>query len=417
MTFFNNAIPPGRGDPADDLVDRDERFKDLQTPSNPQRPLRYPATRCRNAFRQPECAEIARPSRAGSRKCDLPVMVLPVMVSTRIQEPRIKRFEEHPMHIMRRRGWELPEHLATPEHLFFDRRAFVLAAGATAAAFSPAAAMAQRVVDLPDPTKDLYPAKRNEKFTLDRPITDEAINTTYNNFYEFGSSKSIARAAQALRLRPWTVKIDGMVDKPQEVGVDDLVRKMPLEERLYRHRCVEAWGMAIPWTGFPLSKLVEFAKPTSSAKYVRMETFLDPAMASGQKASWYPWPYIEGVTMAEAVNDLAFVVTGAYGKPVAKSQGAPLRLALPWKYGFKSIKSITRVTFTDQRPKTFWEALQASEYGFWANINPQVSHPRWSQATEQVIGTSERRPTLLFNGYGEYVADLYRDLKGERLWA
>jgi methionine sulfoxide reductase catalytic subunit len=320
------------------------------------------------------------------------------------------------MHILRRRGWELPEHTATPENLFFDRRAFLLAAGATAAALSPLAATAQRIADLPDPTADLYPAKRNEKFTLDRAVTDEAINTNYNNFYEFGSSKEIARAAQALRLRPWTVKIDGMVDKPQEIGIDDLVRKMSLEERLYRHRCVEAWGMAIPWTGFPLSRLVELAAPTASAKYVRMETFLDKDMAPGQRVRWYPWPYVEGVTMAEAMNDLAFVVTGAYGKPVAKSQGAPLRLALPWKYGFKSIKSIARVTFTDQRPKTFWEGLQSSEYGFWANVNPKVAHPRWSQATEQVIGTSERRPTLLFNGYGEYVADLYKDLQSERLW-
>jgi sulfoxide reductase catalytic subunit YedY len=321
------------------------------------------------------------------------------------------------MHIMHRRGWELPEHMATPEHLFFDRRAFLRAAGAAAAALSPATAVAQRVADLPDPTADLYPAKRNETYTIDRAVTDERINTNYNNFYEFGTSKDIMRAAQALRLRPWTITIDGMVDKPQELGIDDLIRKMPLEDRLYRHRCVEAWGMAIPWTGFPLSKLVKLAAPTSSAKYVRMETFLDKDMASGQRTRFYPWPYVEGVTMAEAANDLAFVVTGAYGKPVSKSQGAPLRLALPWKYGFKSIKSIKRVTFTDQRPKTFWEALQASEYGFWANVNPQVSHPRWSQATEQVIGTSERRPTLMFNGYGEYVADLYKDLKSERLWA
>jgi len=329
------------------------------------------------------------------------------------------------MHIMRRRGWELPEHEATPEHLFFDRRAFLQATGAAAIALSPAAAaialspaaaMAQRVTDVPDPTQDLYPAKRNETYKLDRAVTAEAINTTYNNFYEFGSSKSISGAAQALRTRPWTVKIDGMVEKPQDVAIDDLIRAMPLEERLYRHRCVEAWGMAIPWTGFPLAKLVAFAKPTSSAKYVRMETFLDRGMANGQRASWYPWPYVEGVTMAEAMNDLAFVVTGAYGKPVAKSQGAPLRLALPWKYGFKSVKSIVRVSFTDQRPKTFWEALQASEYGFWANVNPEVAHPRWSQASEQVIGTNDRRPTLLFNGYGEYVADLYKDLKGERLW-
>src|SRR5499433_4227082 len=268
------------------------------------------------------------------------------------------------MHIMRRRGWELPEHLATPEHLFFDRRAFLLAAGATAAALSPAAAMAQRIADLPDPTKDLYPAKRNEKFTLDRPVTDEAINTTYNNFYEFGSSKSIMRAAQALRLRPWTIKIDGMVEKAQEIGIDDLIRKMPLEERLYRHRCVEAWSMAIPWTGFPLASLVALARPLASATFVRMETFLDPTVASGQRQTWYPWPYVEGLTMAEATNELAFLVTGTYGKPVAKSMGAPLRLAVPWKYGFKSIKSITRFSFTDQRPKSFWEVLQGAEYGF-----------------------------------------------------
>jgi len=321
------------------------------------------------------------------------------------------------MHIVHRRGWELPEHEASPEHLFFNRRSLLRTAGAAAMAIAPMAAMAQRLTDLPDPTSDLYPAKRNEKFKLDRPVTDENINVNYNNFYEFGSSKTIMRAAQALKLRPWTVKIDGMVEKPMEVGIDDLIRKMPIEERLYRHRCVEGWGMAIPWTGFPLAKLVEFCKPTSSAKYVRMETFLNPVMAGGQRASWYPWPYVEGVTKAEAMNDLAFMVTGAYGKPVSKSQGAPLRLALPWKYGFKSVKSIVRVNFTDQRPKTFWEALQASEYGWWANVNPQVSHPRWSQATEQVIGTNERRPTLLFNGYGEYVADIYKDLKGERLWA
>ncbi len=321
------------------------------------------------------------------------------------------------MHVMHRRGWEIPEHQATPEHLFFDRRGFLKSTAAAAIALSPVAAAAQRATEVPDPTADLYPAKRNEAFTLDRPVTEEAININYNNFYEFGSSKSILRAAQALKLRPWTIKIDGMVDKPKDVAIDDLIRKIPLEERLYRHRCVETWSMAIPWSGFPLSKLVAFANPTSSAKYVRMETFLDPAMASGQRASWYPWPYVEGVTMAEAANDLAFVVTGAYGKPVSKSQGAPLRLALPWKYGFKSIKSITRITFTDQRPKTFWEALQSAEYGFWANVNPEVSHPRWSQASEQVIGTNERRPTLLFNGYGEFVADIYKDIKGERLWA
>ena len=319
------------------------------------------------------------------------------------------------MNVIRRRGWELPERAATPEHLFFNRRAFLAATGATLVA--PGLASAEGAADTSDPSAHLYPAKRNEKYVLDRAITDEAINTTYNNFYEFGSSKTISRAAQALKLRPWTVKIDGMVTKPFEIGLDDLLAKIPLEERLYRHRCVEAWSMAIPWSGFPLAKLVELAQPLGSAKYLRMETFLDRAMAPGQRAVWYPWPYVEGLTIAEATNELAFLVTGAYGKPVSKSQGAPLRLAVPWKYGFKSIKSIVRFNFTDQRPNTFWEALQASEYGFWANVNPQVPHPRWSQATEELIGTGERRPTLLFNGYADYVANLYQGLEGERLWA
>src|SRR6266446_3027887 len=289
------------------------------------------------------------------------------------------------MHVIRRRGWEIPECLATPEHLFLNRRALLAGSSAAALSLAPKIALAQRISDLPDPTKDLYPVDRNEKYALDRPVTDE--------------------------------KIDGMVETPQEIGIDDFIRKMPLEERLYRHRCVEAWSMAIPWSGFPFAKLVELAKPLSAAKYVRMETFLDSSVAPGQKQSWYPWPYVEGLTIAEATNELAFLVTGAYGNPVSKVQGAPLRLAVPWKYGFKSIKSIVRFTFTDQRPKSYWEALQASEYGFWANVNPQVPHPRWSQATEELIGLNERRPTLIFNGYGEYVADLYRGLEHERLWA
>jgi sulfoxide reductase catalytic subunit YedY len=323
------------------------------------------------------------------------------------------------MPVIRRRGWEMPEHLATAEHLFFDRRAFMTAAaGVAAGALMPGLAGAQRVTDLPDPTADLYPAKRNEKFMLDRPITDEKINGNYNNFYEFGSEKNIARAAQALKTRPWTVKIDGMVEKAFEIGIDDLVRKIPIEERLYRHRCVERWSMAIPWSGFPFAKLLALAKPLSAAKYVRMETFLDKTVALGQRQTPFaPWPYVEGVTIAEAANDLAFLATGAYGKPIAKQHGAPIRLALPWKYGFKSIKSIVRFNFTDQRPKSYWEDLQASEYGFWANVNPAVAHPRWSQATEELIGTGERRPTLLFNGYGDYVAGLYKGLEGERLWA
>jgi len=321
------------------------------------------------------------------------------------------------MHLIHRRGWEIPEHAATPERIFLDRRTFLAGSGAATLLLSPQMALAQRIADLPDPTAKLYPVKRNEKYKLDRTVTAEKLNLAYNNFYEFGSSKSIANAAQALKLRPWTVKIDGMVEKPQEIGIDDLIAKMPLEERLYRHRCVEAWSMAIPWSGFPFAKLVELAKPLSSAKYVRMETFLDKSVASGQRQTWYPWPYVEGLTMAEATNELAFLVTGAYGKPVSNQQGAPLRLAVPWKYGFKSIKSIVRFSFTDKRPKSFWEELQASEYGFWANVNPQVPHPRWSQASEKILGTDERKPTLLFNGYGEYVAGIYKGLEKERLWA
>jgi sulfoxide reductase catalytic subunit YedY len=320
------------------------------------------------------------------------------------------------MHVIRRRGWEIPEREATPEHIFLNRRAFLAGTGAAALALSPELAMAQRVTDLPDPSASLYPAKRNDKYVLDRPVTDEKINTNYNNFYEFGSTKQIARAAQALKLRPWQIKLDGMVEKEQVLDIDDLLKKVQLEERLYRMRCVEAWSMAVPWTGFPMAKLVEIAKPLSSAKYVRMETFNDPSTAPGQRQRWHPWPYTEGLTMAEATNALTMMVTGAYGKPV-KQMGAPIRLAAPWKYGFKSVKSIVKFTFTDQRPKSFWEALQASEYGFWANVNPQVAHPRWSQATEEVIGTNERKPTLLFNGYGEFVADMYKGLEKERLWA
>jgi len=325
------------------------------------------------------------------------------------------------MHVIRRRGWEIPESCATPEHVFLNRRAFLGgAAGLSAAAIglAPASALAQRVADIPDPSIDLYPAKRNEKYTLDRPITDEKINGNYNNFYEFGSSKNVTRAAQALKIRPWTIKLDGMVEKAMEIGIDDLVRKFGVEERLYRHRCVEAWSMAVPWSGFPMAKLVELAKPLSSAKYVRMETFLDKSIAPGQRQTWYPWPYVEGLTIAEAMNELSFLVTGAYGKPVAKVHGAPIRLAVPWKYGFKHIKSVVRFSFTDKRPKSYWEDLQASEYGFWANVNPEVAHPRWSQASEELIGTGgERRPTLLYNGYGDYVADLYKGLESERLWA
>ena len=318
------------------------------------------------------------------------------------------------MPVRRRKGWELPDGAATPEAAFLDRRSLLATMG-LGSMLAPALAAAAAAEE--DPSAGLYPAKRNPRYTLDRPLTPAKYAEHYNNFYEFGMVKGIADAAQALKLRPWTVKIDGMVEKPLTVDIDDLLRKMPLEERLYRHRCVEAWSMAVPWSGFPMAAFVAFAKPLGAAKFVRMETFLDPDVAAGQKQFWYPWPYVEGVTIAEAHNELAFMVTGMYGKPVPKQDGAPLRLALPWKYGFKSVKSIVHVSFTDKRPVSYWEALAADEYGFWANVNPAVPHPRWSQESERVLGSDERVPTLIFNGYGEFVAHLYDGLEKERLYA
>ena len=318
------------------------------------------------------------------------------------------------MLIKRRAGWEMPESQATPEAVFLDRRQWLAgSAGMIAGAALPQAASAQGA----DPTLDLYPAKRNGAYTLDRPVTDEELAANYNNFYEFGTSKEVAAASKRLVTRPWTITIDGLVEKPFEIGFDDLIRKVTLEERLYRFRCVEAWSMAVPWTGFPLKQLVELAKPLSGAKYVQMQTFLNPKMAPGQSQRWYPWPYTEGLTIAEATHDMTLMVTGIYGKPIPKQMGAPVRLVTPWKYGFKSVKSIVRFTFTDQRPKSFWEEIQGSEYGFWANVNPKVPHPRWSQASEELIGTGNRVPTQLFNGYGEFVAQLYADKQNERLWA
>lgn len=322
------------------------------------------------------------------------------------------------MLIKRKRGWEMPERDATPEALFLDRRSLLkgAAAGGILASAGLLGAGRAQAAGEPDPSASLYPAKANAAYALDRPVTAEKLATGYNNFYEFGTDKDIVDRSQALKIRPWTIKLDGLVEKEQTFAIDDLFKKVQFEERLYRHRCVEAWSMAVPWTGFPLKALVDLAKPTSGAKYLRMETFQDPSMAPGQKQFWYPWPYVEGLTMAEATNDLSFMVTGVYGKPLPTQNGAPLRLATPWKYGFKSVKSIVRFSFVADRPKTMWQTLAADEYGFWANVNPDVPHPRWSQASERFLGQSGRRPTLLFNGYAEQVADLYKDVKGEQLY-
>ena len=329
------------------------------------------------------------------------------------------------MLLKRRFNWEISEREVTPESVFVDRRRLMralaagpvlLAGGALAGCLQETRAASYDGSDgPPDPTADIYPVERNPAYTVTRAITDPKDALTYNNFYEFASHKTIWQQAQKLATRPWTVTFDGLVEKEMTVDIDDLIRSMPLEERVYRHRCVEAWSMVVPWTGFPMTRLVERAKPLSAARFVKMETFLDPDIAPGQRQHWYPWPYVEGLTLAEATNELAFMVTGVYGKPVPRQMGAPLRLAVPWKYGFKSIKSIVRFTFSDERPVSFWEEIQGREYGFWANVNPDVPHPRWSQATERTLGGG-RVPTRLYNGYAEQVAHLYAGMEGERLF-
>lgn len=309
--------------------------------------------------------------------------------------------------------WAIRENKVTPEGIFMNRRQWLAGAGALMGSTIAGSAFAAA----PKTEWTPKPALNPKYADPGRDITVESVNTTYNNFYEFGSHKEISEAAEALKSDPWTISVDGLVEKPFEIGIDDLIAKMPIEERIYRHRCVEAWSMVVPWIGFTLAEFVKFAKPLSGAKYVQFQTFLDPDTARGQRQHWYPWPYTEGVTMAEATNDLPLMVVGAYGKVLHKPFGAPLRLHLPWKFGFKSIKSINKITFTDTQPLSFWEQLQNREYGFWANVNPEVPHPRWSQASERVLGTNERIPTQLFNGYGNEVASLYADMKiGERLW-
>ncbi|WP_149535316.1 protein-methionine-sulfoxide reductase catalytic subunit MsrP [Siccirubricoccus phaeus] len=313
------------------------------------------------------------------------------------------------MFIRKRRGWEIPESRVTPEHLVFGRRAALggLALGGAMALANPA----------PAAEEAFNPGLRNMRYRPGRDVTAERNATTYNNYYEFGTDKGIYRAAERLPLRPWTVQVDGLVDRPREYAIDDLLQAMPIEERVYRLRCVEAWSMVVPWSGFPLKALLDAVGPQSGAKYVRFETAALRGVMPGLRQSWYPWPYVEGCTLEEAANDLSFMVVGAYGKKLLPQNGAPLRVHQPWKYGFKAGKSLVRITLTAERPKSFWEAIQPQEYGFWANINPEVSHPRWSQASERVLGTGERVPTQLFNGYGEFVADLYAGLQQERLWA
>jgi sulfoxide reductase catalytic subunit YedY len=306
---------------------------------------------------------------------------------------------------------------ATPGTFLGQRRRFLISAGllgfGMAAGIPYGCGPAGEAVIIgtqeSPPGPDLYPARRNPVFVLDRPVTDEAHAASYNNFYEFSAFKGrVYKNAARLRTSPWQVEIGGKVEKPRVFEIDDLVRAMPLEERLYRLRCVEAWSMAVPWTGFPLSALIKAVQPLSSAKYVRFVAFFNPHEAPNQSSAYGPWPYTEGLTMAEAMNDLTLLVTGIYGHPLPKQHGAPLRLVVPWKYGFKSIKSIVKIEFAAEQPRTFWNSSRPDEYGFSANVDPRAPHPRWSQATERLIGTGERRSTMLYNGYGEWVAGLYR---------
>ncbi|MEY3905794.1 MAG: protein-methionine-sulfoxide reductase catalytic subunit MsrP, partial [Pseudomonadota bacterium] len=287
----------------------------------------------------------------------------------------------------------------TPEALYWDRRA-VLAAMAAAGAMPALAAAA--------PVRPLA-ARRTR--TLNEDITPFDTATNYNNFYEFGLDKEDpARNAGRLKTRPWTVRIDGACAKPQTLDIDRLIRLFPLEERVYRMRCVEGWSMVIPWVGFPLAALLKLVEPTAKARYVAFETLFSPAQMPGQRSSVLQWPYTEGLRLDEAMHPLTMLSVGIYGRTLPNQNGAPLRLVVPWKYGFKSIKSITRIRLVSRPPATSWNLSAPQEYGFYANVNPAVDHPRWSQARERRIGDWLPRKTLPFNGYATEVAGLYRGM-------
>lgn len=333
------------------------------------------------------------------------------------------------MLIRKPKGWEIPESQAAPEEIFQNRprpsqvgegrRRFLQTLGVAGLAGAATAcgldSFLYRVsADDNFPSYPPLPAPRNGKYTVDRPIPKDELVSFYNNFYEFTTDKDrVWKVAQDFPSRPWEIEITGEVEKKRKIDVDDLMKKFTLEERVYRHRCVEAWSVIVPWVGFPLAEFVKWARPTSKARYLRMVSFYKPDKALGQREQdWYPWPYFEGLTMAEATNELSLLVVGSYGHILPNQNGAPLRLHTPWKYGYKSIKSIVKFEFTRKRPPTFWNHLAPKEYGFTSNVNPAVPHPRWSQETERDIATGNRIPTLPYNGYAEFVAHLYEEKKG-----
>ncbi len=304
-----------------------------------------------------------------------------------------------------RRAPDIKSSEMTDYQIYLNRRSFLAGAAALALAPSRPAASAP-------PTGQPLPAKRNERFAVEDPPTKFESVTTYNNFYEFGVNKDDpARLAHTLKPRPWTVQVDGLIARPKTYDVDELIRLFPLEERVYRLRCVEGWSMVIPWIGFPLASLIKRVEPTSKARFVEFTTLLDPEQFPAQRRGLFgfslDWPYVEGLRLDEALHPLTLLTFGMYGQVLPNQDGAPARLVVPWKYGFKSAKSIVRIRFVSEQPKTAWEKAAPREYGFYSNVNPTVDHPRWSQATERRIGEFRRRKTLMFNGYADQVASLY----------
>lgn len=304
----------------------------------------------------------------------------------------------------------LPSEITAPE-LYAERRRFLrLGAGGALAV----AALSAGLLPMPARAGAKLSGVTKSAYRVDDELTPFEAITTYNNFYEFGSDKeSPARLANKLKPRPWSVAIDGEVAKPGVYAIDDLIKPFGLQERVYRLRCVEAWSMVVPWVGFPLADLLKRYQPTSNAKYVRFETLYDPQQFPGQQRRVLDWPYVEGLRMDEAMHPLTLLAVGVYGEVLPNQNGAPIRLVVPWKYGFKSIKSIVKISLTEQMPMTTWAKAGPNEYGFYANVNPKVDHPRWSQARERRIGDFFKRDTLMFNGYADQVAPLYAgmDLK------
>ncbi|MGH7159733.1 MAG: protein-methionine-sulfoxide reductase catalytic subunit MsrP [Acetobacteraceae bacterium] len=327
-----------------------------------------------------------------------------------------------------RPGWDIPPSAATPESVALGRRGLI--AGATAlgvaggfaglprfahAALSPAPS-AEMSAAMPAEVPGPMAAPVDQRYPPGRPFTPPEHVYTYNNYYEFSDQKGLWRKAARLPMHPWSITIDGLVAKKKTIAFEDLLKQVTLQERFYRHRCVEAWSITVPWTGFPLKRLLEIAEPLSAAKYVVFRTDENRHFMPGLGEVWYPWPYTEGLTMFEAANDLAIVAVGLYGQPLKPQNGGPIRIVVPWKYGFKSAKAIVRVTFSRNRPMTFWEEVDGHEYGFWANVNPAVPHPRWSQARERLIGFDKVVPTEIYNGYAQWVADMYKGIKGQQLY-